>query len=176
MGKVFFKEEQKFGSMWLYLSMGVIYASTILIFVFALYSQFVLNEPWGDKPISDKGLLFTFLLVMAILIASVYLLFGSKLVVQVTNQSIFISFWPYFRKPKIYLGKDIDRFEIRKYKPIKEYGGWGVKQGKKSIGKAFNVSGNIGLQLYLKNGRKLLIGTQRDGALLRAMKKMMENS
>ena len=176
MGKVFFKEEQKFGSMPLYLGMGLIYASTIIIFVFAMYSQFVLNEPWGDKPISDKGLLLTFILVMAVLVASAYMLFGSKLVVQVTHQSIFIAFWPYFTKPKIYLGKDIDRFEIRKYKPIKEYGGWGVKQGKKSIGKAFNVSGNIGLQLYLKNGRKVLIGTQRGNAILRAMKKMMENS
>lgn len=156
--------------------MGIIYALTIAYFVFALFSQFVLKEPYGDKPMSDNGLLLTVTLVMVVLIASGYLLFGSKLIVQVTNQAVSFTFWPYFRKPKSYSKIDIDRFEIRKYKPIIEYGGWGVKRGKKSIGKAFNVSGNIGLQLYLKNGRKVLIGTQRDSALLRAMKKMMENS
>ena len=71
---------------------------------------------------------------------------------------------------------EIDRFEIREYKPIKEYGGWGMKQGKKGVGKAYSVSGNIGLQLYLTNGKKVLIGTQRRDAMLRAIRKMMENS
>ena len=45
-----------------------------------------------------------------------------------------------------------------------EYGGWGLKGGllwKKSKGIAINVSGNIGIQLELKNGKKLLIGTQK---------------
>ena len=37
---------------------------------------------------------------------------------------------------------------------------------------AINVKGNIGLQLVFKNGNKLLIGTQRQDAIRRAMKKM----
>lgn len=45
-----------------------------------------------------------------------------------------------------------------------EYGGWGVRFGKG--GKAFNVSGNRGLKLYLKSGRSLLIGTQKDKELI----------
>ncbi len=46
--------------------------------------------------------------------------------------------------------------------------GWGKS------GSAFNVKGNIGLQLYLKNGKKVLFGTQRPDALKRAMDKMMK--
>ena len=176
MAKVLFKEEQKFGSQSLYLSMGIIYAIPITIFIIAFYYQFILKQPWGDKPISDTGLLVTALLIFAVIIISAFLLFGSKLVVEVTNETINITFWPYFKKGISYSMTDIERYEIRKYKPIKEYGGWGVKQGKKGVGKAYNVRGNIGLQLYLKDSKKVLVGTERGDALLRAMKKMMENS
>jgi len=50
-----------------------------------------------------------------------------------------------------------------------------MKQGKKGVGKAYNVRGNIGLQLYLQDGKKVLIGTQRGDAFLRAINKLMEN-
>lgn len=53
---------------------------------------------------------------------------------------------------------------VRTYDALSEYGGWGLKGGalwNNSKGKAINVSGNIGIQLELKNGKKLLIGTQK---------------
>lgn len=176
MVKIFFKEEQKFGSRPLFLSMGVIYAIPTVYFMTSFYHQFILKQPWGDKPMSDTGLLLTALLVFAVLVGSAFLLFSSKLVVEVTAENIHFTFWPYFKKAKSYSKSDIERYEIREYKPIIEYGGWGMKQGKKKVGKAYNVSGKIGLQLYLKNGKKVLIGTQRGEAFLHAMNKMMENS
>lgn len=60
--------------------------------------------------------------------------------------------------------EQIDSAYVRSYNPIGEYGGWGIRGGKlwsKSKGKAINVSGDIGIQLELKNGDKLLIGTQK---------------
>jgi len=36
------------------------------------------------------------------------------------------------------------------------------------------VVGRIGLQLYMKNGKRFLIGIQKQQALEHAMKKMME--
>jgi len=42
------------------------------------------------------------------------------------------------------------------------------------VGIAYNVKGNMGLQLYLKNGAKILIGTQKPAGVERAMKKLME--
>ena len=176
MAKVFYKEEQKFGSRSLYLSMGIIYAIPTVSFMVSFYYQFVLKEPWGDKPMSDAGLLLTALLVFAVLIGSAFLLFSSKLLVEVTAKDLHFTFWPYFKKAKSYSKSDIERYEIREYKPIMEYGGWGVKQGKKGVGKAYNVRGKIGLQLYLKDGRKVLIGTQRGDAFLHAMNKLMENN
>ncbi len=174
MNKIFFKEEQGFGSGPLYLIMIVIYTIPFFLSLYAFYHQFVLKQQWGGKPMSDTGLIIMVLLVFVVLIVSGFLLFGSKLSVEVTNESLRFTFKPFINKQISYYKSDIERYEIREYKPIREYGGWGIKQGLKSIGKAYNVKGNIGLQLYLKSGKKVLIGTQRGDALKRAMKKMME--
>lgn len=174
MEKILFKEEQRFGSVPLYLSMGVIYVGTIAIFAYGLYKQLVLGEPYGNKPMSDNGLIITAIGVLGVLFLSGFFLFSSKLKVKITNKSLSFTFKPMIIKTISYSPKDIVRFEVREYKPVKEYGGWGIKQGKKSVGRAYNVRGNIGLQLYLEGGKKVLIGTQRKDAIGRAMNKMME--
>jgi hypothetical protein len=40
---------------------------------------------------------------------------------------------------------------------LKEYGGWGIRMGRNN--KAYNVSGNIGIQIIFNDESKLLIGT-----------------
>jgi hypothetical protein len=57
----------------------------------------------------------------------------------------------------------IEKYEVITYDPILDYGGWGIKYNRH--GKAYNVSGNKGLQLYLKNGKRILIGTQKESEL-----------
>ena len=54
-----------------------------------------------------------------------------------------------------------------------EYGGYGMRSGSRKYGKAYNVSGKTGLQLYLSNGKKLLIGTQNPRQAQKAMEAMM---
>jgi hypothetical protein len=49
--------------------------------------------------------------------------------------------------------------KVREYRPLAEYGGWGVRGFGKN--RALNVSGNFGLQLVMKDGAKMLIGTQK---------------
>ena len=51
--------------------------------------------------------------------------------------------------------------------PISEYLGWGIRAG--SNGKAYNVKGNIGLQLVLKNDKRVLFGTQQPNELQKAI-------
>ena len=53
----------------------------------------------------------------------------------------------------------IAEYYFREYKPVVEYGGWGIKSGKG--GKVYNTSGNQGVQFVLKDGSKLLIGSQK---------------
>ena len=66
---------------------------------------------------------------------------------------------------------NIKKCEVRKYSPIKECGGWGIKYGRK--GKAYNVSGNFGVQLEFTKGKPLLIGSQNPEKLARVIKMQM---
>ncbi len=43
---------------------------------------------------------------------------------------------------------------------MKEYGGWGVKGWSKDK-MAYNVSGDRGVELTLKDGRRIMLGSQR---------------
>ena len=56
------------------------------------------------------------------------------------------------------------------YKPLAEYGGWGIKYGFK--GKAYNVSGNKGVKIFLKNGLNIMFGSQKYNDLAKALKQV----
>ncbi|MFA5417193.1 MAG: hypothetical protein WC341_01920 [Bacteroidales bacterium] len=174
MARKYFEETQKFGSLGLYLGMTAIYGTVLSIFGIAFYRQFVQTIPFGDHPISDEGLLLTSALIMVILGVSGWLLLGSRFQVEIRDTGISLRFWPYMTKTRIIAPGQISSYEIRTYKPIREYGGWGLRKGVKKTGDAYNVHGNIGLQLVLNGGKRILIGTQRPEAMLHAMNKMME--
>ena len=65
---------------------------------------------------------------------------------------------------------EIERIEALKYKPLVDYGGWGIRYGFK--GKAYNVSGNLGVKVYLTNGRNILFGSQKHKELEKALKQI----
>lgn len=180
MQKVYFREEQKFGSIPLYISMGLIYLGVLGILVYGLVMQFMLKQQWKDEPISDDGMIVMAVLIPIIIIVSALLLFGTKLIIEVNRLGISYSYPPFIRKPKLISKGLVKRYEIRKYKPIMEYGGWGIRTTqatglkKSKAGIAYNVKGNIGLQLHLKSGERILFGTQREEALKRAMKKLFD--
>ncbi|MFQ5842819.1 MAG: hypothetical protein ACE5I8_10320, partial [Thermodesulfobacteriota bacterium] len=68
--------------------------------------------------------------------------------------------------------EEITRCEVRTYNSIREFGGGGnwYRRG----GKAYNVSGNRGVQLELANGKRLLIGSQRPEELAQAIEAKMK--
>ncbi|TEW77202.1 hypothetical protein E2488_04665 [Gramella jeungdoensis] len=65
---------------------------------------------------------------------------------------------------------NISECYIRNYNPISEFGGWGIKSSfRRDTGKAYTIKGSIGLQLKLKNGKKILIGTQKNEEIKRVI-------
>jgi hypothetical protein len=66
--------------------------------------------------------------------------------------------------------KNVVRAYYRAYSPINEYGGWGIRTGAR--GKAFNMRGNEGVQLVLRSGQRVLIGSQRPEELAAAIHKL----
>lgn len=63
---------------------------------------------------------------------------------------------------------EIASAEVRTYRPIREYGGWGLRYG--PGGWAYNARGDRGVQLVLRDGRRVLIGSGRAEELLAAIR------
>lgn len=98
-------------------------------------------------------------LLAFISIVTVMFFFGYfRLKTTVNNEGIHVNFHPFGYK-KTMEWNEIQLCYIREYSPIFEYGGWGWRYSFSS-GRAYNVSGNIGLQIVLKNGKRILVGTQ----------------
>jgi len=173
MEKVLYKEEQRFSQWWLWLIMVLTLLSVLIPFSYGVYSQEVLDEPFGDNPMSTAGLIVTGITSLLILGGIAILFFVARLKTRITNEGLFVSFPPLINKWKKYDPNEIENYKLRTFKAKREYGGYGIKRSRK-YGQSYTVSGSIGLQLYLNNGKKLLIGTQKKQAIEHAMGKLMD--
>lgn len=159
--KIEFYERQLMRQWWIY----VLLIGLCLLFIFGCVQQLIFGISFGDNPMGDVGLLVTSILFI---LFSMLMLFGVKLHTYVNDEGIFIKYIPFQFRYKSYEWNAIDTWYIRKYSPIREYGGWGVRVGMNAT-TAYTVSGNRGLQLVLKNGKKVLIGTRRSDELEKAL-------
>ncbi|MCP9766598.1 hypothetical protein EGI22_01675 [Lacihabitans sp. LS3-19] len=149
--EILFKENQRFRQLWFWIPL-------LAFDVFLIYKaslQFFRNEPFGNHPLSNIGLLFL-LCFMLLFNLSFYFL---RLETAFTKEGIYVRFFPFHLKFKFIDWNIISQAYIREYKPLLEFGGWGIRYG--FAGKAYNVSGNMGLQLAYDKNSKLLIGTQK---------------
>jgi hypothetical protein len=97
-------------------------------------------------------------------------LFTSRLETKLDEHGISYRLFPFQLKTRFIAWDEINCAQVRKYDPLGEYWGWGIKGTRKN--RAINIAGDIGLQLELKNGRKLLIGTLQKEKMERVVEKI----
>lgn len=167
MEKVLFKEEQRFKQWWVWL----IIVFTLLFVIVPLVNA--ITEEQAQLSSSDTArFIFYGVLAVLFLAAVIIVMLFIKLKTKITDNGIYVTYSPFVRKWKKFPEQEIEKYEVRRYRAMLEYGGYGMRRRRKA-GQAFSISGNIGLQLYLKNGKKLLIGTQKKQAIEYAMTKLM---
>jgi hypothetical protein len=174
MQRAYFSEIQRFSNPGLWILIPVVFTVAIAPTAVSLYSQLVLDLPNGENPSNTMSLILILVVLVLMCIGTLLLFKKMKLVIEIKSDGVYYRYPPFILKTRSFMKSEIDSFEIRKYKPISEYSGWGIRNSWSKSGSAFNVKGNIGLQLYLKNGKKVLFGTQRPDALKKAMHKMMK--
>ena len=153
-----FKETQKFSQWWLWLILIAIGALPIT----GLYKQFYLNEAFGDKPMSDLGLI-----IFAVFVFSLIAMFWFvQLKTEIDQNEIRMRFFPLVKKRVNW--KEIKNAEIVNYGFV---GGWGIRLWTK-YGTVYNMKGNKGLAIALTDGNKFLIGTQKPEELTTILEKI----
>ena len=139
-----------------------------LISLFGCYSQLIRGIPLGNNPAPDSVLII--MTVIVFLTSANVLWYNMKTIVNSEGICIHIWMCPFYTKTKTFLWEDISHVYIRKYRPLWEYGGWGFRNGLGGI--AYNMSGNIGLQIVMQNNKKVLIGTNRSEELFEILQKL----
>jgi hypothetical protein len=160
-----FREVQKFGQLWVWvLALG---AAVGVIWTFV--EQIIFERPVGNKPASDVAV---WILLAMFGVALPLFFLALRLIVEVRDDVLFVRFYPF--RSRIIPLSEIRHHEARTYRPIREYGGWGIRWGRG--GRAYNVSGDRGVQLEFQNGKRLLIGSQRAEELAEAITERKERS
>ena len=149
-----FKEEQRFTQPWLHLLLAVSFIVPLV-----LITNEVIEKGWKD---TDARVGFV-VVVLSVVLTYGFIL-SLKLRTRIDELGIKFRFLPFHLSTKHIAWSELKTAYVRKYEPITEYGGWGMKGGKlwnKSKGVSYTTKGTTGIQLELKNGKKILLGTQR---------------
>lgn len=162
--KNLFTEKQRFTQWWLWLILLGINS----LFLFGVFKQIIMGEPFGDKPAGDTELL----IISGAMIAFTLAFLSIRLETEIASDGIYVRFFPFHLRFRHYTWDSLTKSYIRKYSSIAEYGGWGIRFGFPGKGKAYNVSGKNGLQLVFRNGKKLLIGTKKADEIEAVLKQL----
>jgi len=145
-----YREVQYFRQPWLW----ILVLSVSVIAIWGMVQQLFLGQPFGNNPAPDAALI----VIMIIFgFGFPYICYKMNLTTEVRSDGIYYRFFPFhlsFHKIKF---EDLGKYEVRTYNALKDYGGWGIRYGRSC--KAYNVSGNRGVQLEFSNGNRLLFGS-----------------
>lgn len=146
-----FEEEQHF-------SKPLLNALLFLMAAFVLIMWFALGiESEEGRQAVFATFAFSFLFVV--------FFFTLKLNTSVTGEGVEIK--TLYVLSRLIRFDDIASAENVQYRPIRDYGGWGIRFSRN--GMAYNMSGDRGVALKLKNGKRVLIGSQRSAELATAI-------
>ena len=146
--ELLFEEKQKFNQWWLW----------VMLLVSPLLSII---------PFDGDGINYNYVLIS---IAIPLMFYFFELRTFVTKEGLHYQFFPFHFKKYLIRLDEIEKIEALQYKPLGDYGGWGIRYGFK--GKAYNVSGNKGVKFYLTNGRNILFGSQKYKDLEKVLKRI----
>jgi hypothetical protein len=155
---VIFREEQRFRQWWVWLLVLGVAAIQWWGFV----EQIVLGVPWGDSPAPD-WIMWLFWLLFGIGLPVFF--YRLALTVDVTPEQVIIRYRPLANRMIPFA--EVESVKVRTYKPILSYGGYGLRGTSRNT--VYNVSGNQGVSLLLRDGRQVLIGSQRASELALAI-------
>jgi hypothetical protein len=167
MSRIYFKEEQRFRQMWIWMLLIALSS----IWVWELVQQVFMGIPFGNKPSPDLVIILTGIFPLLAIILFRML----TLETIIDEEGVAYRFKPFQRKPRLIKTADIVRFEVKKYSPLKDYGGWGIRYGSPKNGRAYNVSGSQGVLFELKNGKRFLLGTQKPSEIRSALERLLRS-
>ena len=156
--KILFYEKQRLRQWWIWL---IVVLGVSIPLALDIRKMMVAGVP-------QQHMIYSLLGYFACCIPVLLLVGCIKLETKITEKFVYARLFPLQISFRSYAFSEMAACYVRKYRPVREYGGWGLKGTFKN--RALNISGNQGLQMVFKNGKKLLIGTRRPQEIIEILK------
>lgn len=157
--EVSFREVQRLSRVW-WVTLIVLGVAALMWYGFI--QQIFFGQPFGSNP-TPNWMMWLFWLLFGVGFPIVW--YNARLIVELRDDHISIRFVPFVTRSIFYA--DIKQHKVRTYRPLREYGGWGIRglAGRR----AYSVSGNQGVELELNSGQEIMIGSQKPEELALAI-------
>lgn len=133
---------------------------------FAVLMMLLSPEPKGELSGGDGGRWIVIAGVLAVSTILVAFIAVARLDVEVYTDRVRVRWFPLADRTIVL--SHVVGVEAVEYRPIREYGGWGIRGSKRR--RAYSMSGNRGVLLSLYDGSTVLIGTDEADRLAGAIR------
>jgi hypothetical protein len=131
----------------------------IVVLALLAFSVVVLGR--GRTPI------WGMLLFITILAAVCALFFSIRLTVTVSSHDLRLRYFPFWSKRLLL--HEIVEAKVTSYRPVWDFGGWGIRWSLRDSSTCYTMHGTRGVYVTTAKGQKLLIGSQRPDELAEAI-------
>jgi hypothetical protein len=139
MDEPLFRETQRLTARWVVFPVAGMAAGALAPLAFAIVDR---------RPLlADPGFLAGLILPVVLGAGVLFLVVTCRLTTEIRAEGITYRFFPFHLSERRIGWAEIASCAIRTYRPIVEYGGWGLRCGLGGRGRAYNVKGNVGLQV-----------------------------
>ncbi len=177
MMRTYFEEVQYFrDNRWLLVLVFAISAGALLPLLNGVYEQLGEGRAWGDKPMSDEGLIVFFVFILITVALMIIILLVMKLEVRIDQEGVRYRFVPIKNQWQLIRKDQISEYRLENKVKLFQTGRHGYHRNVFTKTRSFRIRGARHLYLKLHTGEKFLLGTQNLTGMEWAMKKLMANN
>lgn len=166
--KLYFQEDQKNDSWWFRLSLAVTWIVTVIPVSISAYQEFQKSSQQNEQ-------LYVAFFTILFITGMMYFLSSFRLQTRIDTSGVHVRLYPKMRKWRFIPKEMIVKYEVKEFRPLREFGGWGAKKSWRRRSQSYTISGRTGIRLFLNDGKEVLIGTRQKQSALYAFRKLMEN-
>lgn len=166
--KLHFQEDQKNENWWFRMGLALTWLITVIPVSISAYQELLRNNQNTEQ---------LYVAIFTTLFITGMMLFVSsfRLQTRIDTLGVHVRLYPKMRKWRFIPKEMIVKYEVKEFRPFREFGGWGAKKSWRRRSQSYTISGKTGIRLFLNDGKEVLIGTRQKQSALYAFRKLMEN-
>lgn len=129
----------------------------------------------GNNPMTETQIYIStiFAILFGVLACLLYLF--SNLIIEIRDDGFYYKYFPFHKKFHKISPVEIISWQIKKFKAIADYGGWGIRFGFGTKGKGYLAAGTTGVFFVFKNNKKVLFSLIDAHKAQTALEKIFHN-